>query len=247
MLECQVVISAAPASLVAHRVELADIPRETWDRLLATSPAASPFARWTFQRAWWDAYGSTAQADYLVCLSPGADPTDNDAIRAIVPLMRRTDGPAQAATVFFAATYHADYATILAAPADLPAAVRAATAVLDEQTWEAVDLRRLRAADPVLRELESAFGDLAQEQGWTVVREHEDVCPVITAPSGDWDEYLAGLDKTARHEIRRKLRRAATVGDLSIEVGPPDSEAIDQFVALHGARFGEEGLFPGHR
>ena len=148
--------------------------------------------------------------------------------------------------------YHADYATILAAPADLPAAVRAATrrSAMNPMRRTAASLGRGRPASPARRGPRAGesssrhFGDRAQEQGWTVVREHEDVCPVITAPSGDWDEYLAGLDKTARHEIRRKLRRAATVGDLSIEIGPPDSEAIDQFIALHGARFGEDGLFP---
>ena len=75
-------------------------------------------------------------------------------------------------------------------------------------------------------------------------REIEDVCPVVTVPSSDWDEYLATLDKKHRHEIRRKLRRAAVIGDVTIEVSPPTDDAIDAFIALHDARFGEDGLFP---
>ena len=75
-----------------------------------------------------------------------------------------------------------------------------------------VDLRRLRFNDPVLPALEAMLK--APIPSWDVSREQEDVCPVITAPSGDWDEYLATLDKKDRHEIRRKIRRAAVVGDL---------------------------------
>jgi CelD/BcsL family acetyltransferase involved in cellulose biosynthesis len=265
--------AADPAFLVARPVELNDIPRAAWDDLLAATPAASPFARWTFHRAWWDAYGSTAHAQYLVCRDGDGD--GKGAIRAIVPLMHRhevepddqashtvlrhrtheldeTAVPATSQTVFFAASYHADYATLLAAPADLPAVARATVTALAHEPdeahgggpWDVVDLRRLRTIDPALAALESAFEQSADGQTWSVLHELEDVCPVITAPSGDWDEYLATLDKTARHEIRRKLRRAATVGELSIDVGPPGDAAIDQFIKLHRARFGEDGLFP---
>jgi len=31
-------------------------------------------------------------------------------------------------------------------------------------------------------------------------------CPYIPLP-GDWEAYLAGIDKKQRHEIRRKMRR----------------------------------------
>jgi CelD/BcsL family acetyltransferase involved in cellulose biosynthesis len=84
----------------------------------------------------------------------------------------------------------------------------------------------------------------AADPSWEVIREREDVCPVITSPSGDWDEYLATLDKKDRHEIRRKLRRAAVVGDLSVEIAAPTEDALEQFIHLHTLRFGEHGLFP---
>ena len=77
-------------------------------------------------------------------------------------------------------------------------------------------------------------------------REQEDVCPVVTVRGDTWDEYLATLDKTARHEIRRKLRRAQSIGELTLEISPPTPEAIDEFIRLHVLRFGEEGLFPNN-
>ena len=83
-----------------------------------------------------------------------------------------------------------------------------------------------------------------QTLNWQTTREQEDVCPVVTVRGDTWDEYLATLDKTARHEIRRKMRRAEAIGELSIEIVPPTEDAIDDFIRLHTQRFGENGLFP---
>jgi CelD/BcsL family acetyltransferase involved in cellulose biosynthesis len=151
--------------------------------------------------------------------------------------------------IFFGASYHADYATVLAAPPDLG---RVATAIAEylsgppdsahgTQPWDAIDLRRLRSGDPALPALQAA---LEAMRDWTVTREQEDVCPIVSVAGPDWDEYLATLDKSDRHEIRRKLRRAAVIGDLSVEICAPTPEAIDDFIKLHNARFGDTGLFP---
>jgi CelD/BcsL family acetyltransferase involved in cellulose biosynthesis len=267
--------TSARVALHARPVKFADIPRTCWDRLVAATPAATPFARWAFHRAWWDAYGDSAHEQYLVVVpaDSSAERVDWETARAIVPLMHRhevepTDDtnrttlrerahgadfqavPGDAKAIFFAASYHADYATILCAPADLDDVAGAVSASLThppdddhgDTPWDVVDLRRLRLDDPALAAMDQALK--GADASWQVSREREDVCPVITAPSGDWDEYLATLDKKDRHEIRRKLRRAAVVGDLSITIAPPTTEAIDEFIELHTRRFGEHGLFP---
>jgi CelD/BcsL family acetyltransferase involved in cellulose biosynthesis len=253
------------------------LPRAAWDRLLAVTPAATPFSRWSLHRAWWDAYGPTAHEQYLACLpatAARAPVPDPGAFVAIVPLMHRhvvEPGDAEAATalrrrhqagtdlrpdakaVFMAASYHADYATFLAAPADLPAV---AAAVVDslaqppdpghgDQPWDVVDLRRWRSDDPALHALEAAFRRRADALGWSVRREVEDVCPVATLPvGGGWEEYLATLDRKARHEIRRKLRRAEAAGPVRFSHAPLDATSVDRFIALHQARWGMDGLFP---
>lgn len=253
------------------------IPRSAWQRLLELTPAATPFARWSVHRAWWDAYGATAHDQYLVALADSADPggdADPDAIRAIVPLMHRHESEPQdaptatvlrhaaphegtavhpdAKAVFFGAAYHTDYATVLCAADDLPAVARAITASLagppdpahGSQPWDVVDLRRLRTADPLLPALEAAFREMAPQAGWHVMREMEDVCPVVDVASADWDEYLATLDKKDRHEIRRKLRRAEAAGGISVRVDQPSGKDLARFIELHQARFGDDGLFP---
>jgi len=267
----------ATALLVAVPVPFRDIPRSVWDRLLARSPAATPFSRWTLHAAWWEAYGVTSHEEYLVCVPEGAASSplaDPDAIAGIVPLMHRhvvepddaathtalrnrhaagTDLRPDAKAVFMAASYHADYATILADPADLEAVIAAFVDSLaappdpnhGTQPWDVVDLRRWRDIDPALPILETAVRAAAARHGWEVIREQEDVCPVVTFPvGGTWEDHLATLDKKARHEVRRKLRRAEATGEVRFSLAPLAPETVDRFIALHQARWGENGLFP---
>ena len=130
------------APLDVQQRPLTSIPRDAWDAMVDATPWATPFSGYAFHRAWWDAYGSNAHEQTLVVCRP-------DASRplAIVPLMHRHEvEPADALTqstmrhggpttltpveptakaVFFGATYHADYATVLSAPGDLPAVAEA--------------------------------------------------------------------------------------------------------------------------
>lgn len=264
------------ASLEAEPVAFDQIDRPTWDALLARTAVATPFSRWTFHRAWWDAYGTTAHEQYLLVRPPGEQSRDGQPLgaRAIVPLMHRhMVEPEDAATatvlrraralgtavepsakaVFFGASYHADYATVLADPGDLPAAAHALACALatapdpahGDTDWDVVDLRRLRSDDPALPALAQAFAAAAEREGWQLTREQEDVCPVVELPAGaTWDEYLATLGKKDRHEIRRKLRRAEAAGEARFELIRPEPAAIDAFIALHQTRWGEQGLFP---
>lgn len=292
---------AGPARprLVARRVPFDAIPRAAWDRLLALTGRATPFSRWTFHRAWWDAYGPAAHEDYMVCVEDGAtthgpaaipagpgviapDPgaatpgpaaLDPATIVAIVPLMHRhevepddlalhtairhehdplTRVPGQAKAVFFAASYHADYATILCDPSHLPGVAAAVVAELaagpDEHhgpsDWDVVDLRRLRADDPALDALESAFRAAAPDHGWAVWREQEEVCPVLRTDATDLEAYLGTLSAKERHEVRRKLRRLEAAGRVEFEQVTDPASFVDEFIALHQARWGDEGLFP---
>ena len=246
------------------------IPRPTWDALAARNPWATPFSGWAFHRAWWDAYGANAHEQTLVVVRSD-DSTDGDATPvAIVPLMHRheveptdalthttmrhgtdselTPVAPEATAVFFGASYHADYATILADPADAREVAGALTAHLagpDAGEWDAVDLRRLRCGDPFAEELAAALGAAEIANGWTLNVEREDVCPVVTLPEGvDMEGFLATLGKKERHEIRRKVRRAEAIGEIRLEDSADPLADLDAFIDLHQKRWGEAGLFP---
>ena len=139
---------AAAASLSVRQVRFDDLDPAVWDDLAGRAAGATPFSQWAFHRAWWAAYGDTAHDQTLVVERPDAEA--NATPVAIIPLMHRHEvEPSDAETrstirhgrergltpvaptakaVFFGASYHCDYATILAAPDDLPAVARATAA-----------------------------------------------------------------------------------------------------------------------
>jgi len=258
--------TATGSRLTASRRPFDSIPNETWNSLADRTPWATPFSRHCVQRAWWEAYGATAHDQTLIVVN-GAGP-DNSV--GIAPLMHRHElepgdlaarttirhqsgstlrpVPDSATAVFFGASYHADYATVLAAPDDLHAVCGAVVEALAAQgpgRWDVVDLRRLRHGDRATDAIVAALEWAAPKAGWVVTREQEDVCPVVTlAPGLDFDGYLATLGKKERHEIRRKVRRAEAAGTVKLESSTSPIDDLDLFVDLHQKRWGAEGLFP---
>ena len=257
--------TTAEPGLRAEARPFDSIPRASWDRLAASTPAATIFSAWAFHRAWWDAYRDNAHEETLVvCRGNDSEPV------GIVPLMHRHEvEPSDAVThttmrhgsdrrltpvsptakaIMFGASYHADYATVLCAPSDLPG-VAAATAeyIADpaSEDWDVVDLRRLRCSDPAGYELAAALGALEIANGWTLNVDREDVCPVVTFPVGaDMDTYLATLGKKERHEIRRKVRRAEAQGEVRLVDSVDPIADLEVFIDLHQRRWGDAGLFP---
>jgi CelD/BcsL family acetyltransferase involved in cellulose biosynthesis len=267
-------VAATPnRTLRAERRDFDALDAATWDALAARTPWATPFSRWAAHRAWWDAYGANAHDQTLVVIDPDA-PAGSPPV-AIVPLMHRheveatdlithtrmradSDEPLtpvapHAKAVFFGASYHADYATVLTAPADLSVVAEAVVAHLaappdatDEhpEPWDVVDLRRLRCGDPTADILAQAFGAREIAEGWTLNVEREDVCPVLALPiGGDIEMYLATLGKKERHEIRRKARRAEAAGEVRLEESPDALTDLGSFIDLHQRRWGADGLF----
>jgi CelD/BcsL family acetyltransferase involved in cellulose biosynthesis len=266
---------AAPTrALRAERRPFDTIPEATWDGLAERNPWATPFSRWAFHRAWWDAYGENAHEQTIVVVDIDG-PADAEPV-AIVPLMHRhevetrdaetrttmrpgaglelTPVEPTAKAIFFGASYHADYATVLADPGDLPGVADALVDYLaisldpDDPhltEWDVVDLRRLRCGDPTAEALATAFGAREMTEGWTLNVEREDVCPVVTVPAAaSFEDYLGTLSKKTRHEIRRKLRRAENAGEVRLDESRKPESDLDAFIDLHQKRWGDRGLFP---
>jgi len=259
-----------PRPLRAELRAFDDIDEATWDSLSFLNPYATPFSTWAFHRAWWDAYGENAHDQTVVMVDPAGDTPD--ALVAIAPLMHRhvvepsdaethttirhidalplTPVEPTAAAVYFGASYHADYATLLAHPHDLPRAADALVAQLaidpgHPEPWSVVDLRRLRQADPATDALTTAFGRREMAEGWTLNVEREDVCPVVRLPEGaNLDGFLATLGKKERHEIRRKVRRAEAAGAVELVESTDPVADLGAFIDLHQKRWGDRGLFP---
>jgi CelD/BcsL family acetyltransferase involved in cellulose biosynthesis len=258
-----------PVRVVPRRFD--DVSREAWEAAAAANPWATPFSGWAFQRAWWDAYGGSAHDQTLTVVDG-----ESGELVAIVPLMHRheveptdaatntkmrmghsselTPVPPTAKAIFFGASYHADYATILAKPSDMPIVADAVAAHLaagadladpHPAPWDVIDLRRLRCGDPAAEALADALGRREISEGWTLNVEREDVCPVLSLPAGGtYADYLGTHDKKGRHEIRRKIRRAEAHGEVRLVESSDPLVDLETFAEFHQGKWGERGLFP---
>jgi CelD/BcsL family acetyltransferase involved in cellulose biosynthesis len=127
-----------------------------------------------------------------------------------------------------------DFLDVIARPEDLPNFLSELLPFLGSAAlpdWKVLDLYNFIDSSSTLPALEHA----AREIGWGYKIEQMQHCPYIPLP-GNWEEYLAGIDKKQRHEIRRKMRRLEE-GTLPVhwyiveDAAVVESE-IDAFIGL---------------
>jgi CelD/BcsL family acetyltransferase involved in cellulose biosynthesis len=100
-----------------------------------------------------------------------------------------------------------DYLDLIVRADDLPrflAGLLDFLVSLDAAGWSALDWYNLPDVSPTLAALKAE----SEKRGWN---HHEEVYrPTPRIPlNGSFEDYLARIDKKQRHEIRRKMRRAA--------------------------------------
>ena len=161
-----------------------------WTELLAQCPANTLFLLPQWQEVWWEAFGGGREMAGFVL--NGAD-----GIAAIASLSRVG---ADYALMGNPETF--DYNDFIIRPGGEGDFFAVLLARLEQENWQTLELPSLRESSPTLEHLP----DLARRRGYDVVITEEDVTPGLELPA-TWEEYLAGLSKKNRHELRRKLRR----------------------------------------
>ncbi len=144
---------------------------------------------------------------------------------------------------FVGCTEVSDYLDCIIMPGYEKAVFTAVLDVIDAQAaqWDRASLCNVPGVSPTRH----ALGELAEARGYRVSIVVEDICPIISLPA-TWEDYLEGLDKKQRHEVRRKIRRLGRetdhhwyiVGenhDLAAEMG--------DFIALHQKSAADKDAF----
>lgn len=90
------------------------------------------------------------------------------------------------------------------------------------------------AADPIESGLSMA--------GVPTAREQHEVAAVLDLPAS-FDDYLAGLSKKQRHEVRRKSRRFAEIAGEPRLVREAGADTVALFAEMHRRASGEKGTF----
>lgn len=176
-----------------------------WNRFLAQCSASHvPFLRFEYLSNWWQTLGGGEWTSGDLFVVAGRE--SNGEIAGIAPLFFSRNLQGEPALMLLGSIEISDYLDLIAPESGLAAFSASLLEFLDSPQappWKALDWYNIPEASPTMAPLQSA----AEKRGWDLQQFRLQPCPYIALP-GDWETYLAGIDKKQRHEIRRKLRRA---------------------------------------
>ena len=198
-----------------------------WDDLLSRAVNAPFFMRYIYQRTWWQYLGN----DDLLLI---AFRNEGDQLVGLAPLYGKTNAAGQRELSFVGCVDVSDYLDLIIDRdyvADVHQALLDCLANTADLGGDKVYLCSLTHNSIT----HSQFAETVRALGWSAEVTQQDVCPVITL-AASWDEYLAGINKKQRHEIRRKMRKIETETEVNwfvIDSTAGLAEAMDTFIDLH--------------
>lgn len=204
-----------------------ELDRE-WTGLLTRAVTAPIFSTPQYLRTWWHHLGN---GDLRLI----AVRNDDGTLVGLAPLYLKRDEGGRPQLVFVGCVDVSDYLDFIVDREHVAEVYAALVDYLDGVgglEWEHGYFCSLSLHSPTRQQLTA----LGRAKGWLVREEEEDICPVITL-ADSWDDYLSGLNKKQRHEIRRKLRKASNEAEVRWYVLEQDDsrlgEAIEVFIDLH--------------
>lgn len=180
--------------------------RSEWNALLAESVTHVPFLRHEYLRSWWQHLGGGEWQDANLTLVTARE---NGRLTGIAPLFQAVH-QTRSSLLLLGSIDISDYLDLIVHPVDLQPFISGLLPFLANEIffeWQVIDLYNIPDTSPVLPALQKAAASL----GWKIETHQVSHSPYIPLP-GDFDAYLAGIDKKQRHEIRRKMRRIDEFG-----------------------------------
>ncbi len=183
--------------------EFSEIPAEAWNELAQAGISDTPFARHEMLAEWWKTLGGGEwkQAELiLISASEGGH------LVGIAPLFK-AEYEGRTALLMVGSIEVSDYLDLIVRLEDLPRFLSGLLdflAASDPCRQLPLDWYNIPDDSPTLAALKAEAG----KRSWTFREEVFRPTPRISL-EGSFEAYLARIDKKQRHEIRRKMRRAA--------------------------------------
>jgi CelD/BcsL family acetyltransferase involved in cellulose biosynthesis len=176
-----------------------------WNDLLSCCSASHvPFLRNEYLTTWWKTLGGGEWEHGELFVVTAYD--EDEGLVGIAPLFFTRNRDDEPALLLIGSIEISDYLDLIVRGKILPQFVDELLDLLASDqapSWNVLDLYNLPDYSPTLAALRAC----AEKRGWIYQQQALQKSPYITLP-GDWETYLAGIDKKQRHEIRRKMRRA---------------------------------------
>jgi CelD/BcsL family acetyltransferase involved in cellulose biosynthesis len=217
-------------ALQRNFLELAPLASD-WNALLAESITHIPFLRYEYLSAWWTTRGGGEWPESELAVVTAHQ---DGRLAGIAPVFSAHNRDGKLALLLLGSIEISDYLDILARPADLPVFLGGLLDFLARPgglDWQLLNWHNLPESTPTLAVLQAEAG----KRGWAFSQEQTYHVPSIPL-TGDFETYLAGIDKKQRHEIRRKMRRAEESGHnvrwYIVEDGSTLEAEVEAFLEL---------------
>jgi CelD/BcsL family acetyltransferase involved in cellulose biosynthesis len=180
--------------------------QEEWNALLLKSASDVPFLRHEYLTTWWQTLGGGEwqSGDLYIVTGRQAD----GSLVGIAPLFFSHNRSGEPALLLLGSIEISDYLDFILPVEHISSFMEELFAHLagpQAPAWSVLDWYNFVDSSATL----PAAQEAAKRRNWSFTLEPLQHCPYIPLP-GNWETYLASIDKKQRHEIRRKMRRAET-------------------------------------
>lgn len=176
-----------------------------WNGLLKDSASPVPFLKPEYLTAWWQHLGAGEWVDATMRVVVVRQ--EDGSLLGIAPLFQAKNPEGESALMFIGSFEISDYLDFIVRKEDLNIFLDALLDYLttpEHPEWDSLDLYNILDDSPTLPALEK----ISTERGWQYQQTQLQPAPRISLPD-TWEGYLASLKKKQRHELRRKMRKAA--------------------------------------
>ncbi|PKO00168.1 MAG: hypothetical protein CVU42_05355 [Chloroflexi bacterium HGW-Chloroflexi-4] len=187
--------------------------KEEWNQLLSKSTNNVPFLRFEYLEDWWQTRGGgewPQRAELAIFAA-----REGSELVGIAPFFI-TEHEGHKKLMLLGCIEISDFLDLIVSVNHAQEFVSALLSFVSTQFLSqgihSLDLYNLLEDSPTVQQLFEA----GKSAGFEVTKSVLQQAPFITLP-GDWELYLESIDKKQRHEIRRKMRRAAE-SNAAIEV-----------------------------
>jgi CelD/BcsL family acetyltransferase involved in cellulose biosynthesis len=201
-----------------------DALRDVWNNLAADGVISSPFIRHELLRAWWVGLGGGEWSEAGLSIYTGWQGSE---LIGAAPFFSQRQVGGKRRLLLIGSFEIMDYLDLIVSPRNHRAFL---SGLLDHlaagEDIAGVWLYNLLDASPTYINGPA----IAAEQGWQSEQELLQPAPRIELP-GNFEEYLAGIDKKQRHEIRRKMRRLEHSGHMHRWFIVEHAEALEEEIS----------------
>lgn len=226
--------------LVSQRIEDREAfvaLREEWNELLSDSDAATIFLTWEWLHTWWLHLASDLKPEIFLVRKGGR--LIGAAPLALRPRRYKRLMPFPALEFLGMGSVGSDYLSVVVRKGFEDEALTTVSTEL-EQRNQVLQLSYVEKSSSTM----DALARKLMKRGWQLTCVPGEVCPYTDLRGQNWNDFVSGLGRSHRSNLRRRLRQLEKKFEVSLEQVESESqrsENLQVLVQLHLLRWAERG------